>query len=118
MKKFCYVVVVAAVLFAAKSCKPEEEEPDPIVIPTEDSSGTCTVIFQNLEEYYYDVFIDNQKVKSFMQGYSTFIVDSVQAGTRTLEAEQASGFSPPQSPKTAKMIVKILTDSVYVWQFP
>ena len=118
MKKFCYVVMVAAVLFAAKSCKPEEPDPDPIVIPTEDSSGTCTVIFQNMESNSYSVFIDNKPVKEYMPGHDTFIDANVRAGTRTLEAQQKSGYSPPESPKIVKMVVKILTDSVYVWQFP
>ena len=116
MKKFCYVVVVAAVLFAAKSCKPEEEEVDPI--PVEDTSGFCTVIFQNMEYDLYTVFIDNKPVKEYMQGYTAFTVSGVQAGTRTLEAVQQSGYYPPQSPKTVKNVVKILTDSVYTWEFP
>jgi len=115
MKKFFCVVVVAAVLFAANSCKPEEEEP--VVIKTEDSSGFCTVIFHNLEaEHYYDVFIDGKSVKSYMLG--THTVSDVQAGTRTLRAVQASGMIPPASAITRETVVKILTDSVYTWQFP
>ena len=116
MKKFFYVVVAVAVLFAAKSCKEPEPEPTPVVIPTEDSSGFCTVIFQNMEGNEYNIYIDNVSVKQSMMG--TFSKSGVQAGTRTLYAEQVSGVVPPASSKTKTTVVKILTDSVYIWQFP
>ena len=116
MKNFFYVVVVAAVLFAAKSCKePDVEEP---IVPIEDSSGLCTVIFQNMDEFPYNVYIDNMLVKANMMGYSTHGTDTVQAGTRTLFAEQQSGHQIGDEPKRKTTVVKILTDSVYTWQFP
>jgi len=120
MKRFFYVAVVAAALFVAKSCKPEPDpEPPPIVVvPPEDSSGTCTVIFKNVDEWPYKVEIDNNEVNPSMLGNSTFKKDGVRAGTRTLFVEQTQGFSAPNPPTRREITVKILTDSVYIWQFP
>jgi hypothetical protein len=122
MKKLFYVAVVAVVLFAAKSCK--EPEPDPIVPPPppqEDSSGKCTIIFKNLDTRdidQYDVKIDNATVIFRIRGGEVRVIDTVQAGTRTLYAEQQTGHVPPNPAKTKRETVKILTDSVYTFEFP
>ena len=121
MKRFFYVAVIAAALFVAKSCKPEPEpEPPPVVVvPPEDSSGTCTVIFKNVDEWPYNVSIDNTVlVNQYLLGNNTFTKKEVPAGTRRLFAEQAQGIEPGGSPIRREITVKILTDSVYIWQFP
>ena len=125
MKKFFYVVLVAAVLFAAKSCdkdpdpKPEPEPYVPPVVNTEDTSGYGTIYFVNTDipNAYYKVWVDNVQV-GYWKGDTTFCVDSIKAGIRILFAEQQSGNPPTELAKTKADTLKILTDSVYTWRFP
>ena len=126
MKKFFYVALVSVALFAAKSCKePEPEQkpaPEPVTPPPptpEDSSGLCKIIFQNIDDSLcsWNFYVDNKSIKESMFGGR---VDStiVQAGTRTLYAEQILGIPIGEQGKKKKESVKILTDSVLIWQFP
>ena len=124
MKKIFYVVVVAVVLFAVKSCgKDPDPDPDPGVVipqpPVEDTSGLCKIIFVNTDSSAnrYSIFLDNIIITAQSWGETQYDKDSVQAGTRTLYAEQQSGQGTGM-PKKKTSTVKILTDSTYIWEFP
>ncbi|MCL2131927.1 MAG: hypothetical protein FWH36_05690 [Lentimicrobiaceae bacterium] len=122
MKRFFYVAMVAAVVFAANSCKEPDDDGDEVVVvtPTEDSSGLCTIIFKNVDgaSMSWNLYLDETTtVKEYMLGQTSHIQYNVQAGTHKLQAIQVGGHLPGQG-KSCDTIVKILTDSVFTWQFP
>ena len=121
MKKFFFAAVAVAVLFTVESCNGD----DPVVTPppqtiTEDTSGYGTIIFQSIDDptNRYDIRIDGKTVAEKWLGNEVFVKDSVKAGLRILYAEQTSGMAPGTPFKYKTEVLKVLTDSVYTWQFP
>ena len=104
-------------------------EPEPEKI---DTSGNCTVRFQNTSSYYYKIYMDDKLVTMKKEGGGElqqiggtesedgglWIFYDVHAGTREFYAEQQTGILTGQQPRKKTETLLLKTDSIYTWQFP